>query len=137
MLLRLQGGCGELFQRFGDYQRCIDYHGDYHDDYQDDYQGDFDPVTRSHTVLVLLPSGEVLNVKAYADDTPEVFRQRVLDALPPGGADPPRTSSVGHEAVGASSVGQEAEGAGADEGTGEGAGAFAFASVLPFGSPAF
>ncbi|KAG1680116.1 hypothetical protein FOA52_000229 [Chlamydomonas sp. UWO 241] len=51
--------------------------------------GDYDPVTRTHTVTVLLPSGELLKVKAHADDTAQVFRQRVLDALPPGGVDAP------------------------------------------------
>jgi hypothetical protein len=32
--------------------------------------------------------------------TAQVFRQRVLDALPPGFADPPRASSEGQDAEG-------------------------------------
>ncbi|KAG1680117.1 hypothetical protein FOA52_000230 [Chlamydomonas sp. UWO 241] len=60
--------------------------------------GDYNAVTQIQTVMVLLPSGELLKVKAHADDTAQVFRQRVLDALPPGGADPPRARSEQQDA---------------------------------------
>jgi large subunit ribosomal protein L40e len=43
--------------------------------------GVIDPVARTHTVTVLLPSGELLKVKAHTDDTAQV-RHRLLSRLP-------------------------------------------------------
>ncbi|KAG1680120.1 hypothetical protein FOA52_000233 [Chlamydomonas sp. UWO 241] len=67
--------------------------------------GDYDAVTQMHTVTVLLPSGELLKVKAHADDTALVFKQRVLEQVfkqrvPSGVADPPHASSEEQEEQG-------------------------------------